>query len=890
MTIQDILIRAQRLRQETRLDSITPDRAGGIMYDTLAYLNQQVVWGANPLLISKIYASVSAMNEDENPVSDLTGGPLKPGQVVAIVPADPTSEDAGAVYRFLSAGEWEYVATIGDLPALYARFDAQDAEIDRRMDEQDAEIDSRMDAQDSEIAQFKEAVQNQVDNYPMVTINGNVSNAPDEEDITTNASNRLKFANRSALYGKGYVILRRNATFASQVTLQNTIYEIRYDFDLGGAVVTIPAGCELRFNGGRVTNGYIAGTLENDVIDLATFDFSDISDFFTHYIPRSGQRIFLKAGHSYTASHEFAIASDGVQIDGRGAKITFTGATGNHLLTIGNEYEQFNFPDSQVVSNGTISDPGIYEAADIGDCLAIMSSETIVSGYKKGVFCQVVEKGEGKIRIDTTFDNSVYIIRVYKAVRGISMRNVEIYNNYNNPDGIAGIFVTGVGCVLDGIVVDSVCRVTSLVNLFGYNNTIRNSRISNAGSGGATNYGIVNSGNNNKAIGNVCRNCRSHINAAVRDYQCYNWDVHNNMVYNDPGFPQGGSAIGLHALCAADIHDNLIYCDPGMTMCASITGPYQTYRNNRYILVGGDSPQKYLNISFGILARDDIFSDNIFINQAGTPVGEQTTQARLLFEYAKKYERITISGNIGFSLRTYEASGTEIVDVIISNNVLDLISLQAKFDGVIFQGNIIRNFFSNGELSPFGQNIYLNVHQGSTGLLLNANTIIRKSESGACIRLTNAADISSLIITDNSFIGVSETPNVVEVCFGTRPYVAAVWQRNREINVKNSSVDTINYAFPEGGTVRPQSTPKGFQFFDESETKPVWGAGNRWIRGDGYTDGGKSGTSANRPSNLKPADVGYMFFDTTLGKPIYAKTITSGGVVTWVDAAGTLVE
>ena len=45
----------------------------------------------------------------------------------------------------------------------------------------------------------------------------------------------------------GYVILRKNKTFAEQVTKTNTIYEIRYDFDLGGESVTIPEDCVLKF-------------------------------------------------------------------------------------------------------------------------------------------------------------------------------------------------------------------------------------------------------------------------------------------------------------------------------------------------------------------------------------------------------------------------------------------------------------------------------------------------------------------------------------------------------------------------------------------------------------------------------------------------------------------
>ena len=250
-----MMLRAQALRQETAVDSISPERAGSIMYDTLAYINQMQLQGANPLLISKIYASVAAMEADLSPVSDLTGEPLRPGQLGAVVPADPESADAGAVYRYDGPGEWTYVGTIGDLPALYARFDAQDAEIDRRMDAQDG----RIDGQDQEIADFKEAVQNQIDDYPMITINGNVTNAPDEEDITTDANDLLKFKNRSAVDGMGYVILRKGGdnTFANQVVAANTIYEIRYDFDLSGASVEIPAGCALRFNGGSIANGTI---------------------------------------------------------------------------------------------------------------------------------------------------------------------------------------------------------------------------------------------------------------------------------------------------------------------------------------------------------------------------------------------------------------------------------------------------------------------------------------------------------------------------------------------------------------------------------------------------------------------------------------------------------
>jgi hypothetical protein len=59
--------------------------------------------------------------------------------------------------------------------------------------------------------------------------------------------------------GMGYLVLDKDATFASQVTTANTIYEIRYDYDLNGQTVTIPANCVLKFNGGKLVNGTLVG-------------------------------------------------------------------------------------------------------------------------------------------------------------------------------------------------------------------------------------------------------------------------------------------------------------------------------------------------------------------------------------------------------------------------------------------------------------------------------------------------------------------------------------------------------------------------------------------------------------------------------------------------------
>lgn len=106
-----------------------------------------------------------------------------------------------------------------------------------------------------------------------VVVSGNVTNNPDEEDITaegdTPQTQVLKLKDRAYdslnASGKGYKILRKNwqpingerknVLTQEMINEPNTIYEIRYDFDLNGKEITLPEYCDLRFNGGSFNNG-----------------------------------------------------------------------------------------------------------------------------------------------------------------------------------------------------------------------------------------------------------------------------------------------------------------------------------------------------------------------------------------------------------------------------------------------------------------------------------------------------------------------------------------------------------------------------------------------------------------------------------------------------------
>lgn len=95
-----------------------------------------------------------------------------------------------------------------------------------------------------------------------------LTNSPiNTEDITRDAKSRLQLADRiynpAIFISMGYKILRPNIIYNVNVLNQNmisepnTIYEIRYDYDLQGQEITIPDNCILKFEGGSINNGVI---------------------------------------------------------------------------------------------------------------------------------------------------------------------------------------------------------------------------------------------------------------------------------------------------------------------------------------------------------------------------------------------------------------------------------------------------------------------------------------------------------------------------------------------------------------------------------------------------------------------------------------------------------
>lgn len=180
----------------------------------------------------------------------------------------------------------------------------------------------------------------------------NAVNTPDEEDITVTEDKKLKLKDRSFGDGMGYVILRKNKTFAEQVTKSNTIYEIRYDFDLAEGRVSIPDHCNLLFNGGSISNGSVSysdtliegdyigkistvaeGSLRNEVVTPEMFGYAeDWTEIVANAIEYSNN-IYFPRKADYNFDGEILIAKNGLTIDGGDSMLVYSGV--GDFITIG---------------------------------------------------------------------------------------------------------------------------------------------------------------------------------------------------------------------------------------------------------------------------------------------------------------------------------------------------------------------------------------------------------------------------------------------------------------------------------------------------------------------------------------------------------------------------
>lgn len=175
--------------------------------------------------------------------------------------------------KYLSGNGWYSISFIGDKISDWNNaekwtifpldIEAESNKMNEAIDKMNEAIDSKANTIDVQFA-IKDLEEKIGDR---TVIEGNVTNNPDEEDISIRnieGKEVLSFNNRTynplSFSGKGYKILRKNLHLVGgiwknileqdMINDPNTVYEIRYDFDLNGAEIIIKKGCVLKFEGG----------------------------------------------------------------------------------------------------------------------------------------------------------------------------------------------------------------------------------------------------------------------------------------------------------------------------------------------------------------------------------------------------------------------------------------------------------------------------------------------------------------------------------------------------------------------------------------------------------------------------------------------------------------
>lgn len=140
------------------------------------------------------------------------------------------------------------------------------------------------------------ATRKNLESIKPLTINGDVTNNPDNEDLSSTIDPEsqkgvIRFADKrhdaASFSGLGRVYLRKNISptrtgeqknilTQEMINQPNTIYHIQYDYDLDGQTINVPTNCILCFEGGSFKNGVINGN-GTRVIAPKTLIFNNVA-------------------------------------------------------------------------------------------------------------------------------------------------------------------------------------------------------------------------------------------------------------------------------------------------------------------------------------------------------------------------------------------------------------------------------------------------------------------------------------------------------------------------------------------------------------------------------------------------------------------------------------
>ena len=724
----------------------------------------------------------------------------------------------------------------------------------------------------------------------------------------------------------------RNILTSAMISQPNTIYEIRYDFDLNGETVQMNEGCTLRFEGGSLNNGILK--CDNTIINNANFVVLNNCSF----------RGTISS--EYVRPEWFGAIGNGIADDSN-AIISSINSGCDVLLTDNSTYGFSTFENVFNLNGQKLYSKKKATFRYLNNWIDYNNPNTAY----KWIFRFIGNSFEiNNIRFDLGKEEWVSRVEVsnevYMNARNHSLANVTIRKSSNfkvcNCDFIGGINSLDILNECSYFNVDS-CTFSKntsdslYVTDGSHNGIIQNCHLSDNGDDGycvnvqdahyivGHHITIINctgsncqgslciaSGGRDISFINVNGDC---LRAAPIRIEYVNSDVYGanlgrvtisgcSIKCKQDGFFSSGPTDSKYIIPVNVVIENCyFYSDTPLT---------QTFHKaNNHII----SNCLFENISLFIIHSDNItFSNNTII-----------APNNITCEYSKEIKflsnRFYNSGKIADKI--LEQRETD--DLLVRRNV------NIKDSTVRFIGN---QYAFNGELSENQKYFHITLDDYCNGIdFCQIDTDVFQTRNNELLHISkegiidfSKCEVYNLLNINNGQLISDKLTHVISIKVDkellnlfpwNRKYAraASVYERPKDFDIPSNysnaiyydntnqcyyiynsiknkwdKLDTSKPFYTEGNercaglkidrpTLTNKENDKGYQYFDINLLKPIWWNCTSWIDSSGNpADANKQGTTEERPSSVQ---IGYIYKDTTLNKLI----IWDGAA--WVNLDGT---
>ena len=373
----------------------------------------------------------------------------------------------------------------------------------------------------------------------LIKQNNTITNLPDDEDLEQYC-NVIRFKDReynaALASGKGRKILRRswfnrkNTLSQESFNSSNTIYEVRYDFDLMGKTITIPRDCVLEFTGGSIKNGKIIfnnttiafdsavnilpdtceGKITNSIIFPEWFvskkDFTEAMQTSINIAPASGATILLTGSRYLVRGGVLLFTSN----------LTFKSYSKSTIYTEdATNYKAIFYSDPKESSDNVTFDGIVFDQSAQEYCQ--------VEGEHAKMYCILTYKS-----VNLTVKNCKFINVGTNCIfcNGDSCHNTQILNNYF-------YFIRNKNA---GNYDNSVVYISDTLHRIEGNVIVNDGSSENRSRGGIETHGFCGTVKNN-----IISNCNNAINIVEADMEIpegleANRLISGNICYNCTNF------------------------------------------------------------------------------------------------------------------------------------------------------------------------------------------------------------------------------------------------------------------------------------------------------------------------------------------------------------------